>query len=86
MVALAAAIPLQVVQEVDRLVPKYPPPGTLAARNTEYPFQSDAVTWTCPSENSAFKKGDAKRFSGDARKTLENTTRMVAILEVLNRL
>lgn len=46
----------------DSLVPEYPAPGALAARNHEYPFQDPSGEWHAPCDAGAFTVGEIKRI------------------------
>ena len=53
---------IEQINLLDSLVPQYPQPGDLAARNHEYPFQESITNWRAPSDADVFTAGEIKRI------------------------
>jgi hypothetical protein len=68
---------------LDSLVPQYPQPGALAARNHEYPFQHNARDWRAPCEEDAFSAGEIKRIRNCAGSLIVGLRRILDALELL---
>lgn len=68
---------------LDSLVPTYPPAGTLAARNHEYPFQQSAADWRAPSDEDSFTSGEIKRIRSCAGSLMIGVRRVFDALERL---
>ena len=74
---------VQQIDLLDSLVPEYPPPGTLARRNHEYPFQDAAGDWHAPSEEHAFTPGEIKRIRHCAGLLVRRLGEIFEALELL---
>lgn len=68
---------------LDSLVPAYPPPGTPAARNHEYPFQDAAGDWHAPSDEDAFTPGEIKRIANCAGLLVRRLRQILDALDLL---
>lgn len=68
---------------LDSLVPAYPAPGALAARNHEYPFQHAATDWRAPSDEDAFSAGEIRRIRSCAGSLIIGLRRIFDALELL---
>lgn len=67
---------------LDALAPVYPAPGTLHARNHEYPFQNQSGDWCPPCDDTVFTKGEMKRFRAVANQVLK-LGKIVKALELI---
>jgi hypothetical protein len=74
---------VQQMAVLDSLVPTYPPTGTLAARNHEYPFQQSAADWRAPSDEDSFTSGEIKRIRSCAGSLMIGLRRIFDALERL---
>lgn len=67
---------------LDAVVPQYPKPGALAAKNTEYPFQLSATDWSVPKDPNNFSRGDIKRYIATADRVQGGVSKIVSALEI----
>jgi HEPN domain-containing protein len=74
---------IEQINLLDSLVPVFPRPGTLAARNHEYPYQQTAVDWRAPSDQGAFSAGEIKRIRDCAGSLIIGLRRIFDALELL---
>ena len=80
---------LGAILALDGLAPRYPGPGQLAEKNTEYPYQADAndpSKWRPPSDAAAFGKQEVDRFVHAIRDLHGKTSKLVSGLERAGRL
>ena len=83
---LARVFSRRVIQQIhflDSLVPEYPAPGALAARNHEYPFQVTATDWRAPSDANAFTADEIKRIRNCAGSLILGLGKILDALELL---
>jgi hypothetical protein len=63
------------------VVPQYPKANALAAKNTEYPFQSSRTEWHAPADARVFTKGAMKRYLAAADRVQGGTSKIISALE-----
>jgi hypothetical protein len=63
------------IRVLDGLAPQMPP-----RRNTEYPFQNEAGTWTYPAAKGVFSESEVEQFRSLAHRILESTGRIVSAI------
>jgi len=68
------------IQALDALVPRRPPSGSPARRNTEYPFADGAGSWTYPAAEDVFSSDEMERFRSVARRILDRAGRIVSAI------
>lgn len=72
---------LEIIKQLDAIVPQYPAKGQLARRNSEYPFQQVAGdVWCVPCASTTFTKGEMKRFAATAGVIVRMTGELVSAL------
>lgn len=69
------------IRELDALVPKWPPPGVLPVRNTEYPYQGTEGKWRAPAEADAFQPSEADMYRQLAAIIVDGCSRIVTAIE-----
>jgi hypothetical protein len=69
------------INDLCSLAPKWPAPGNLFPRNTEYPFQQDATTWCAPCDLSVFTPSELNRFSRLAKAVVAHAGKIVSASE-----
>ena len=62
------------------LAPKKPSPGSLHARNNEYPYETTPGNWTAPALPGAFDSHEVDRFSHLADAVYEGARKIVSAL------
>jgi HEPN domain-containing protein len=67
----------QGISALDALAPRWPPPGELPRRNTEYPFQNEAGDWAYPAAEDVFSDGEIQRFRSLAHRISDGASRIV---------
>lgn len=68
------------IKVLSDLAPKKPSPGSLHARNTEYPYERTAGNWTAPALPGAFGSHEVDRFSRLADAVYEGARKIVFAL------
>lgn len=70
------------IDALDRLAPRRPPPGTPAARNTEYPFQDEfGPDWRSPSDLDVFGIDEVDCYRRLAYRLLSECGKLLSFLE-----
>jgi len=67
------------------LAPAMPPPGRLASKNTEYPFQKPDGSWVAPCDDGAFSSREVERFSTLSARVIVRSGKIVSALELAAR-
>ena len=68
------------IKAIGLLAPKRPPPGQLARRNTEYPYQNPDASWRAPADPGSFGTKDVERFRALATRILDGCFRIVSAI------
>jgi len=72
---------LEIIKQLDSIVPQYPGKGQLARRNSEYPFQQAAGdVWCAPCTPATFSKGELKRYEATVKVIVDITDQLVSAL------
>ena len=72
----------QEINNLDRLVPKWPAPGTVPERNTEYPFRnSHDGPWRKPCEPDAFTRSEVESFRSLADRVVRGCGKLISAIE-----
>jgi len=69
------------IQALDRLAPRWPMPGDLPSRNTEYPYQADDQSWQWPAESGAFGDAELQRYRRTAANILSGAAKIISAIE-----
>lgn len=69
------------IRDLERLIPRRPPPGQEPNRNTEYPFPT-AATWSYPASKGVFRREEVERYRSVAKRV---RTQVPAIVSILRR-
>ena len=72
------------IYDLCRLAPKLPPVGQRYQQNTEYPYQSEDMTWTAPAAKTSFTAAQVQRFSIVA-KNLRREAQLIATAAKINK-
>ena len=68
------------ITALENLTPKWPAPGRLFPRNTEYPFQLSDGTWCAPADANSFDwNRDVDRFCSLAEDLCRGCARIVSL-------
>ncbi len=67
------------IKQLDAMAPRRPPPGSLHARNSEYPFELLAGDWTTPALG-AFTDQEVRRFQELAERVYGRAKEIVSAL------
>ncbi|MCP4247291.1 MAG: HEPN domain-containing protein [bacterium] len=71
------------IHALGALAPRWPGPGELFPRNTEYPFQLNESTWQAPSDGGVFQLAkDVQRFERLARHVHVGVSRLIDAIQL----
>jgi HEPN domain-containing protein len=70
------------VRSLSDLAPRKPSPGSLHARNTEYPYEIAAGQWTAPALLNSFSIKDVERFGQLAERIYQGTREIVSAIRL----
>lgn len=63
------------------LAPKWPAPGWLFPKNTEYPYQDRDGSWRAPADPGSFRRSDVDRFRNLTKRLVLEVTRLVSAVQ-----
>jgi hypothetical protein len=69
------------IAALDKVVPEYPKRGSLAAKNTEYPFQLAVTDWLAPCDQRVFAAGDVRRYLAAAERVQGGAGKFISVLD-----
>lgn len=73
------------ISALDHLAPRKPQQNQLHVRNTEYPFETSAGSWTCPSAAGVFTMREIDRFRRASQDTHYRCARLISTIDKLAR-